>query len=205
MRTSSEVICSNWTCLPLVHDGSQDSDSSLLFSLGTTKNLWQPLIWTWTMPIRESSNQTGLTILVRLRTRWSKCAKSGFLCRSNEVCCFRGLPWIIAAFACILLILFAVLVVFAVNGFRNNQNCGVSAEKMRRMGTEYTLAPSSMMGRFSRAAVVSDNGICSEIGRTILMRGNAIDSAIATAVCIGALHQHSSGIGGGFLMTFYDK
>lgn len=63
-----------------------------------------------------------------------------------------------------------------------------------------------MMGKFTRAAVVSDNGLCSEIGRSILLRGgHAIDAGIATAACIGALHQHSSGLGGGFLATYYEK
>jgi gamma-glutamyltranspeptidase/glutathione hydrolase/leukotriene-C4 hydrolase len=34
--------------------------------------------------------------------------------------------------------------------------------------------------------------------------GNAVDSAIATAFCIGAVNPQSAGIGGGFFMTLYD-
>jgi gamma-glutamyltranspeptidase len=36
-------------------------------------------------------------------------------------------------------------------------------------------------------------------------KANAMDAGLATAICIGALHQHSSGIGGGFLATYYEK
>ncbi|KAE9548146.1 hypothetical protein FO519_008644 [Halicephalobus sp. NKZ332] len=60
--------------------------------------------------------------------------------------------------------------------------------------------------RKKKAAVVSDNGLCSEIGRNTLIRGgNAVDSAIATTFCVGALNIHSSGLGGGFMMTMYNK
>uniref|UniRef100_A0A914IG17 Uncharacterized protein n=1 Tax=Globodera rostochiensis TaxID=31243 RepID=A0A914IG17_GLORO len=44
-------------------------------------------------------------------------------------------------------------------------------------------APShSLMERFRQAAVTSDNGICSEIGRDVMMQkqGNAVDAAVAT-------------------------
>lgn len=34
--------------------------------------------------------------------------------------------------------------------------------------------------------------------------GNAVDAAIATVFCIGAVNPQSAGIGGGFFMTLYD-
>ncbi|KAL3081062.1 hypothetical protein niasHT_037530 [Heterodera trifolii] len=51
----------------------------------------------------------------------------------------------------------------------------------------------SLLGRFRRAAITCDHGICSEIGRDVMLKGgNAVDSAIASLFC------------GGFIMTFYD-
>ena len=40
---------------------------------------------------------------------------------------------------------------------------------------------------------------CAEVGRDILEKsaGNAIDAAIATAICAGVAQPFSSGIGGG--------
>ncbi|KAK9762542.1 hypothetical protein K7432_011626 [Basidiobolus ranarum] len=51
-------------------------------------------------------------------------------------------------------------------------------------------------------AVAADSQICSEAGVQILKsRGNAIDAAIATALCLGSGNSFSSGIGGGGFMT----
>ena len=47
---------------------------------------------------------------------------------------------------------------------------------------------------------------CPEVGVEILEEGGtAVDSAVATLVCNGAVHPHSSGLGGGFVMTVYSK
>ncbi|PRP84578.1 hypothetical protein PROFUN_09251 [Planoprotostelium fungivorum] len=51
-------------------------------------------------------------------------------------------------------------------------------------------------------AVSSDNLQCSMIGATVLLDGgNAIDAAVATAICTSVMLPHSSGIGGGAVMT----
>ncbi|KAJ7383858.1 hypothetical protein OS493_025734 [Desmophyllum pertusum] len=60
---------------------------------------------------------------------------------------------------------------------------------------------------FKTAAVSADYKRCSEYGAEILQvqKGNAIDSAIATALCVGVVNAHSAGIGGGGFMIIYDK
>lgn len=64
----------------------------------------------------------------------------------------------------------------------------------------------STEGRFKKAAVVSENSLCSEAGRDILLAGgNAVEAAISTLLCIGVVHPHLSGLGGGFLMTIYNR
>lgn len=52
-----------------------------------------------------------------------------------------------------------------------------------------------------KGAVAADDGRCSEVGRDILMQdGNAVDAAVATALCLGVVGAASSGIGGGAFM-----
>lgn len=63
----------------------------------------------------------------------------------------------------------------------------------------------SLYAHFKKASVASDHGLCSEIGRDVLIEGgNAVDSMIATLLCIGTVNPQSSGIGGGFIMTLYN-
>uniref|UniRef100_A0A7E4W5H0 Gamma-glutamyltranspeptidase 1 n=1 Tax=Panagrellus redivivus TaxID=6233 RepID=A0A7E4W5H0_PANRE len=63
----------------------------------------------------------------------------------------------------------------------------------------------SLHATYKRAAVASDHGLCSEIGRdTLLAGGNAVDGMIASLLCIGVVNPQSSGLGGGFLMTLYN-
>ncbi|KAJ1730190.1 hypothetical protein LPJ61_003146 [Coemansia biformis] len=52
-----------------------------------------------------------------------------------------------------------------------------------------------------RGAVATDEPRCSAIGVAVLRDGgNAVDAAVASALCIGVLQAHSSGIGGGGFM-----
>nr|CAD2157868.1 unnamed protein product [Meloidogyne enterolobii] len=63
----------------------------------------------------------------------------------------------------------------------------------------------SLHAQYRRAAVATDHGLCSEIGRDIMMEGgNSVDAMIASFLCIGVINPQSSGLGGGFFMTIYN-
>uniref|UniRef100_A0A0K0DGP7 Gamma-glutamyltransferase n=1 Tax=Angiostrongylus cantonensis TaxID=6313 RepID=A0A0K0DGP7_ANGCA len=70
---------------------------------------------------------------------------------------------------------------------------------------EWPLPSGSLFARFRKAAVASDHGLCSEVGRDVLINGgNAVESMIATLLCIGVVNPQSSGLGGGFIMTLFN-
>ncbi|XP_059483997.1 scoloptoxin SSD14 isoform X4 [Neocloeon triangulifer] len=69
------------------------------------------------------------------------------------------------------------------------------------------LPPSeSILQTFKKAAVCTDAVVCSEVGRDILAKnGSAMDAAIAALFCNGVVNCQSMGLGGGFLMTVYQR
>ncbi|CAF5006637.1 unnamed protein product, partial [Rotaria sp. Silwood1] len=70
----------------------------------------------------------------------------------------------------------------------------------------YTINGSSILGKYSRAAVAVDNGECSTVGRIILEKnGTTMDAALAAAICNGVMNAQSMGIGGGCVITVYSK
>ncbi|XP_050529611.1 scoloptoxin SSD14-like isoform X2 [Daktulosphaira vitifoliae] len=75
------------------------------------------------------------------------------------------------------------------------------------LDVQYALPPSNMkMGVYSKAAVVSNGEPCANIGRNILKKGgNAIDAIIATLICDGVFCPEYMGLGGGILMTIYNR
>ena len=70
----------------------------------------------------------------------------------------------------------------------------------------YSINGSSILGKYSRAAVAVDNVHCSTIGREILEKnGTTMDAALAAAICNGVMNGHSMGIGGGCVILVYSK
>uniref|UniRef100_A0A2H8TUN5 Gamma-glutamyltranspeptidase 1 n=2 Tax=Melanaphis sacchari TaxID=742174 RepID=A0A2H8TUN5_9HEMI len=62
------------------------------------------------------------------------------------------------------------------------------------------------MGLYKKVGVVSNGGPCAQIGVDVISKGgNAIDAAIATILCDGILCPHQMGVGGGFIMSFYNS
>ncbi|XP_073832158.1 scoloptoxin SSD14 [Musca autumnalis] len=59
---------------------------------------------------------------------------------------------------------------------------------------------------YSDAAVCSDKSVCSNIGKMLLQQGgNAIDAVIGSLLCNGLVTMQSMGIGGGVIMTYYER
>ncbi|XP_011171809.1 scoloptoxin SSD14 isoform X2 [Solenopsis invicta] len=64
----------------------------------------------------------------------------------------------------------------------------------------------SKLRTFKRGAVCADGAPCAVIGKSILERnGSAVDATLAALICNGLVNMQSLGLGGGFLMTIYQR
>ncbi|GMR60072.1 hypothetical protein PMAYCL1PPCAC_30267 [Pristionchus mayeri] len=67
-------------------------------------------------------------------------------------------------------------------------------------------SPLLPISEFTRAAITATNEICADIARNILMAGgNAVDASIAGAFCLGGVEPAAGGLGGGMIMTVFQK
>ncbi|CAN9515543.1 unnamed protein product [Ophioblennius macclurei] len=58
---------------------------------------------------------------------------------------------------------------------------------------------------FNQGAVVTDVAQCTSLGFDVLgKQGSSVDAAIASALCLGIIHPHTSGIGGGGVMLVHN-
>nr|CAD2187232.1 unnamed protein product [Meloidogyne enterolobii] len=130
----------------------------------------------------------------------------------------KGLPWVLASqmfliFILVFVIAFLLYKLYLFDEYNkedslNLQNINCIQPPTLELNSEMpeTAPQKSFSGHFKKAAVVSDNVICSEIGRNVLLRGgNAVDAAISVSFCIGALNYPTAGLGGGFLMTYFRR
>eukprot|EP00980_Cylindrotheca_fusiformis_P004801 scaffold1028_cov135-Cylindrotheca_fusiformis.AAC.11 len=115
--------------------------------------------------------------------------------RNHCSCCWISIPLVLIAF-------------FLFGGWLawNSSSSKENALPCRSDPVDALRNDSSLDG-LKHGAVASDHKICSEIGMSILRDGgNAVDSAVATILCLGVANPASSGLGGGaFILIHSDK
>ncbi|XP_065208907.1 scoloptoxin SSD14-like [Planococcus citri] len=102
----------------------------------------------------------------------------------------------------------AVAWIFSVTLITISYHDGVMSRRppppARVMRSDVTQA--KLFGKYPHAAVVTNAEPCSTIAKNILQKGGkAVDALISSILCEGVTMPHTLGIGGGFVMTIYEK
>ncbi|KAK2909504.1 hypothetical protein Q8A67_005341 [Cirrhinus molitorella] len=101
-----------------------------------------------------------------------------------------------------LFVAFVIATVLTVTLTRRSTKTPTDAPNVRSIETP-SVKPADHC--YAEAAVAADAGVCSTVGRDILKRnGSAVDSAIATLLCVSLFNAHSMGIGGGGAFTIFN-
>ncbi|XP_072145032.1 scoloptoxin SSD14-like [Dermacentor andersoni] len=73
-------------------------------------------------------------------------------------------------------------------------------------GTKEPDPSRSTLGQYSHWAVITDVPACKHVPREVYSKNGTIaDAAVATMLCMGVVHPHASGIGGGFVALYYHR
>ncbi|KAM8916845.1 glutathione hydrolase 7-like [Spinachia spinachia] len=73
------------------------------------------------------------------------------------------------------------------------------------IGVTVALILHVFLGVFVEGVVVSDHARCTALGHAVLNHGgSSVDAAITAALCLGVVHPHVSGVGGGGVMLVHD-
>ncbi|XP_057299825.1 glutathione hydrolase 1 proenzyme-like isoform X2 [Hydractinia symbiolongicarpus] len=107
-------------------------------------------------------------------------------------------------------IIVVLLLIYSVQCKKNSMKGKDSSEpgaskRVHASGKQPNLAYAKPL-EFNKAAVAADNEKCSQIGVEILKSGGtAADAIVSTHCCVEVVNSHSTGLGGGGFMVYYDK